>query len=88
MLCSGPSDGSVSSASGRQEEAHRMQGGSPHLDIFEPRPVLSGGLEAVLGQEAESLGGMSGLTSPPLTPFSQTSLGASAQLRHMLTCIA
>ena len=41
-----------------------MQAGSPHLDIFEPRPVLSGGLEAVLGQEAESLGSMSGNTPP------------------------
>lgn len=56
----GPSDGSMSSATGRQEEAQGVQAGSPHLDIFEPRPVLSGGLEAVLGQEAESLGSMSG----------------------------
>ena len=59
MLCwPGPSDSSVSSANGRQEEAPLAA--LPHLDIFEPRPVLSGGLEAVLGQEAESLGSMSG----------------------------
>lgn len=53
----------MSSATGRQEEAQGMQAGSPLLDIFEPRPVLSGGLEAVLGQEAESLGSMSGAPS-------------------------
>lgn len=57
----------MSSATGRQEEAQGvgMQAGSPHLDIFEPRPALSGGLEAVLGQEAESLGSMSGTLLPP-----------------------
>lgn len=58
--CSGPSDGSMSSAAGRQGEAEGVGPSSPHLDIFEPRPALSGGLEAVLGQEAESLGSMSG----------------------------
>lgn len=56
----GPSDGSMSSAAGRQGEAEGVGPSSPHLDIFEPRPALSGGLEAILGQEAESLGSMSG----------------------------
>lgn len=56
----GPSDGSISSTTGRLAEAEGVDPSSPHLDIFEPRPVLSGGLEAVLGQEAESLGSMSG----------------------------
>ncbi len=56
----GPSDGSISSTTGRLGEAEGVGPSSPHLDIFEPRPVLSGGLEAVLGQEAESLGSMSG----------------------------
>ena len=50
----------MSSAAGRQGEAEGVGPSSPHLDIFEPRPALSGGLEAVLGQEAESLGSMSG----------------------------
>ena len=66
--CAGPFDGSMSSASGRLD-AQRMEASSPHLDIFEPRPVLSGGLEAVLGQEAESLGSMSGQAE--LTPHVQ-----------------
>jgi len=56
----GPSDGSISSTTGRLAETEGVGFSSPHLDIFEPRPVLSGGLEAVLGQEAESLGSMSG----------------------------
>lgn len=73
----------MSSASGRQEEAHRMQGGSPHLDIFEPRPVLSGGLEAVLGQEAESLGGMSGGILFLLTPFEKQDWGRLPTPPHM-----
>ena len=62
---SGPSDGSMSSAAGRQDEGQGMHAGSPHLDIFEPRPVLSGGLEAVLGKKAESLGRMPGAPPPP-----------------------
>ena len=62
-ILAGPSDGSASSVSGRQEDVDRLGGAaSPLLDIFEPRPVLSGGLEAVLGQEAQSLGSMPGQT--------------------------
>ena len=64
LLChciAGPSDGSVTSISGRHEDTDGIGGAaSPLLDIFEPRPVLSGGLEAVLGQEAQSLGSMPG----------------------------
>ena len=47
----------------RQDQLEGVGLSSPHMDIFEPRPVLSGGLEAVLGQEAESLGSMSGKPS-------------------------
>ena len=53
----GPSDGS--STSGR-EDGQAGAASGPQLDIFEPRPALSGGLEAVLGSEAEALGSMSG----------------------------
>lgn len=53
----GPSDGS--STSGR-EDGQAGAASAPQLDIFEPRPALSGGLEAVLGSEAEALGSMSG----------------------------
>lgn len=83
VLCSGPSDGSITSTSGRQEEAHaqRIPEGSPHLDIFEPRPVLSGGLEAVLGQQAESLGSMPGLTSHRAPSYAAI-LGGCFQLPH------
>ena len=60
----GPSDGS--STSGR-DDGQAGACGAPQLDIFEPRPALSGGLEVVLGQEAEALGGMSGTLPCKLT---------------------
>lgn len=81
---SGPSDGSMSSATGRQEEAQGVQAGSPHLDIFEPRPVLSGGLEAVLGQEAESLGSMSGALGNKKQDVPSMFLSFSVRGTHMI----
>ena len=69
----GPSDGSATSVSGRQEDMDRLGGAaSPLLDIFEPRPVLSGGLEAVLGQEAQSLGSMPGENQLTMAAWSCT----------------